>query len=491
MDISYITHARLGNTGSGSVTCQALWMRGRLIVISAFILMLLFEPSVAAPNLVNNPSFELRTSCPNNLSQIALATPWSGFGVQDTPDYYNLCATSGSGVGLPSNTFGNETARTGQAYSGFIARPSNPAREYLRTTLSFPLVAGVAYEVSFYVSLSDASQWAMDKIGAYLSVGPAPASNGYILGVTPQVLSPAGNYINNKNGWTLVSGTYIAAGGEDHLTIGNFANDSSTNLITGLGGWYPGSYYYVDDVAVEELENQQGCATVEAKPAVCNTAGSGYTYTFNVTNNSGKDVDQILLTPNPSGNMSLSQQIFKVTPFHHGDTTTLTVNIGDLKAGSKHCFFVTLMTKEGSCCSVQVCPSLPDCCATVTSEFKCGPKGSYTGTLTIVNTSPNQIQSIYLYPPGGVTMSQTYFAISLAPGQSFTTPPITIQGAKSGELCFRISLHTADMKECCVVEQCISLAECGFHPLVKRSQDDQVFATVDHIIEVDDPDANN
>lgn len=136
---------------------------------------------------------------------------------------------------------------------------------------------------------------------------------------------------------------------------------------------------------------------VEAKPAVYNTAGSGYTYTFNVTNNCGKDVDQILLTPDLSGNMSLSRQIFNVTPFHHGDTTTMTVNIGDLKAGSKHCFFVTLMAQKGSCCTVQVCPSLPDCCATVTSEFECSPKGSYTGTLTIVNTSPNPIQSIYLF----------------------------------------------------------------------------------------------
>jgi len=113
---------------------------------------------------------------------------------------------------------------------------------------------------------------------------------------------------------------------------------------------------------------------------------------------------------------------------------------------------------------VEVCPILPDCCATATGEFGCDPRGGYRGTFTIVNTSPNTIKNIYLYPPVGVTMSQTYFAVSLAPGQSFTTPVISITGAKPGRFCFRVSMHTEDMKECCEVEVCIVLPECGKQP---------------------------
>jgi hypothetical protein len=204
-----------------------------------------------------------------------------------------------------------------------------------------------------------------------------------------------------------------------------------------------------------------GCATIAPPAAICKRDGSGYTYTFSVTNNSGKDVEHILLTPKGSG-FTLSQQVVE-TPLHPGQSTTITVDIGNIKPGTKPCFYVTLMTKDGPCCTVEVCPVLPDCCAIATGKFACDPKGSYTGTFTIVNTSPNTIKNIYLYPPAGVTMSQTYFAVTLAPGQSFTTPVITIKGAKPGRFCFRVSMHTENMKDCCSVEVCIVLPECGIH----------------------------
>jgi len=434
----------------------------RLVVLAA-MMTLLVEGAVAAPNLIPNPSFEINSSCPTGLSssQIAGVTIWTA-PTTGSPDYFHVCAVSSTGVSIPVNTFGNQPARTGTAYAGFILRPQNQYREYLETPLSAPLTAGTVYNVSFYVSLSDASQWAIDKIGAYLSVGSVgPVNNGDVLTLVPQVVNPSGNFITNKSDWTLVSGTYVAVGGEDHLVIGNFSDDSASTTITGLGGFYPGSYYYVDDVSVEKADKQGECVQVEGREAVCKTDGSGYTYTFSVTNNSGKDVEHILLTPG-GGGLTLSQQVFD-TPLHPGQSTTITVNLGNVKPGSESCFFLTLMTKDGPCCTVKVCPVLPDCCATAKGEFKCDAKGGYTGTFSIVNTSPNTIKNIYLYPPAGVTLSQTYFAVTLAPGQSFTTPVITIKGAKPGRLCFRVSMHTEGMKDCCEVEFCIVLPECGIH----------------------------
>jgi hypothetical protein len=81
--------------------------------------------------------------------------------------------------------------------------------------------------------------------------------------------------------------------------------------------------------------------------------------------------------------------------------------------------------------------------------------------LSIINSSPNTIQNIYLHPPSGVTMTPSYFAVSLAPGGTFQTPPITITGTQPGNLNFHISLHTADMKECCSIDQRVTLPECG------------------------------
>ena len=104
---------------------------------------------------------------------------------------------------------------------------------------------------------------------------------------------------------------------------------------------------------------------------------------------------------------------------------------------------------------------LPDCCAVATNvSVKCNPNGSYSYVLSIVNTSPNTIQHIYLYPPAGVTMTPSYFAVSLAPGATFQTPPITITGAHGGSFCFRLSLHTEGMKECCSGDQCVTLPDC-------------------------------
>jgi len=325
----------------------------------------------------------------------------------------------------------------------------------------------------------------------------SPDSTGVALFLSPACCSPVGKIIgqkvedlncNGKNenepglsGWT--------------ITATNTGSGASVTAITDANGFYyfnslpPGTYIVSESNQVGWSQSMPGgggtysvtlaagqvvvrdfanckkrevkeCAVVVGREAVCKTDGSGsYTYTFNVTNTSGQDTDQILLTP--SGGLALSNQVFNI-PLQNGQSTTITVDIGNVKPG-EHCFFVTLMTKEGPCCTVKVCPVLPECCATATGRFECDSKGAYTGTFSIVNTSPNTIKNIYLYPPTGVVMSQTYFAVTLLPGQSFTTPVITIKGAAPGEFCFRISMHTEDMKACCVVKQCIRLPECRIH----------------------------
>jgi hypothetical protein len=222
-----------------------------LVAVLTPMMMLLLVPVVAAQNLVPNPSFEIMLTCPTGVSQISLATPWTP-GNMFPPDYFHSC-TSSSAVSVPANSFGNEAARTGQAYAGFYARLPT-YREYVQVPLTSPLVAGVTYQISFYLSLSDVSGWAIDKVGAYLSAGPAPPSPSYFIGVTPQVVNPTGSHISAKNGWTLISGTYVALGGEDHLTIGNFADDLSTPPLTlPVGNNF--SYYYIDDVSVANLSN--------------------------------------------------------------------------------------------------------------------------------------------------------------------------------------------------------------------------------------------
>jgi uncharacterized repeat protein (TIGR01451 family) len=251
---------------------------------------------------------------------------------------------------------------------------------------------------------------------------------------------------------------------------------------TGECGVYPNDKSNFSNVVNVDVSNINqhldvvGCSTppppttnsceVKTKDIACKADGTGgYLYTFTVTNNTGLPVTNLLVTPPSNSNFSITPQMPPLPNgvLPNGQSATLTVTITGGKPGQKVCFTVTLMTKDGPCCTVEVCTALPDCCATaIEGKLKCDQNGSYTYLLSIVNTSPNTVKHIYLYPPTGVTMTPSYFSVSLSPGATFQMP-VTITGAKPGKLCFRISLHTEGMKECCSIEQCISLPECSGH----------------------------
>ncbi|MEP7028346.1 MAG: hypothetical protein ABI960_07115 [Candidatus Eisenbacteria bacterium] len=213
--------------------------------------VLLFAPrSAPAANLVPNPGFESYASCPTGFSQLFQATPWFDANT-GTCDAYNACSPGGfPSVNVPANTFGFQAAHGGVGYGGLLVRNFNDYHEYLEAPLTSPLVAASSYAVEFWVSLSDTSNGAVDRLGAYLSTGPVNFGANTTLVLTPQVESPGGTYLDDTNNWMLVTGTYVAAGGEDHIVIGNFHDDANTSVEPMPGG-YPGINYYVDDVRVE------------------------------------------------------------------------------------------------------------------------------------------------------------------------------------------------------------------------------------------------
>lgn len=224
---------------------------------------LLIAPRPAdAVNLVPNNSFESYVSCPTSFGQIYQAAPWDA-PTTGTSDYMNACApVSFPSVNVPQNQQGFQAALTGVGYAGIIPFSAAPDyREYVQAPLSSPLVASTPYLVRFYVSLADSSMIAIDRLGAYLSVGPVgPVPNYAPLAVTPQVESPANVPLANSSGWTLVSGVVIASGGENHIVIGSFHDDASTSTVPGPGTWPGGAYYYIDDVSVElVLPTEQAC----------------------------------------------------------------------------------------------------------------------------------------------------------------------------------------------------------------------------------------
>lgn len=198
------------------------------------------------------------------------------------------------------------------------------------------------------------------------------------------------------------------------------------------------------------------------KEISCLADGSGgYLYLFSVTNNTGHLVTDILLTPPAGSNFTLSQQHFTPTGgLANGASITLQLTIYGGQPGQEACFDVTLMSEKGECCTTRVCPVLPDCCGVVRDDsIECNKDGTYSYTLTIVNTGANTIENVYLYSTGGATMTPGYFPASLKPGDKLTIK-VMIKGAKPGKFCFRVSMHTANMKDCCSITHCIVLPDC-------------------------------
>lgn len=207
-----------------------------------------------AQNLVPNPSFENYTACPTFASQLNLAAPWFN-PTLGTPEYFNACVLYSDWVSVPAQpTGGFQYARTGDGYAGFYVYRTNIAnmREYLETPLTEPLEAGQCYYFEMYVNQPNDHELASDGVGVYFSAGPVTANQVNPLPYTAHISNPSGNIISDTLAWTRVSGYYTAAGGEDHLTIGNFRNDANTSQISvNPGVWYTGSaYFLVDDISL-------------------------------------------------------------------------------------------------------------------------------------------------------------------------------------------------------------------------------------------------
>lgn len=225
------------------------------------LLLILFCKYSFTQNLVPNPSFEDTIQCPAGTSSFNSSMNWISPTIA-SPDHFHSCNTSN--VGVPSNGFGWQTARTGNSYTGITTSDfvsSNEYREYIQCELISPLNAGQQYEVSFFVSLSEGSGKACDNIGAYLSSTQISSSSNLTLLYSPQITSPINDPITSKTEWTEITGTFIATGGEKYITIGVFTTNANTNWVNVSGGWLFEPYYYIDDVSVFKVDTNMNDTT--------------------------------------------------------------------------------------------------------------------------------------------------------------------------------------------------------------------------------------
>jgi gliding motility-associated-like protein len=221
-----------------------------------FIALLLFSQYAQTQNIVPNPSFEILDPgvCPTGNGQIYNTTGWYS-PTNNGAELYTACHNGNFGV--PINNLGVQAALTDSCYAGFFAYRPSDKRSYIAIKLAEPLTPGKSYCGGFNVSLADLSYIAVNNIGMYFSADSIFSNTSSNLGFTPQI-EHNGGFIDDKNNWTNISGSFTATETYEWLIIGNFYDNANTDTLTlpgGVGTLSQRAYYYVEDVSLLALED--------------------------------------------------------------------------------------------------------------------------------------------------------------------------------------------------------------------------------------------
>ena len=171
-------------------------------------------------------------------------------------------------VNIPNNIYGEQEAADGVCYAGLRAYSKDPKlkRTYYEVALTTELEKNQLYCVSFDISLSDLSRYAVNGIGAVLSDRKVEQGNTGLLVRTPDVAHKTDKVMSLIDGWETVCGTYIGTGEEEFMIIGGFHSDKDIEdekikKPSNIPGTQVGhAYYYLDNVKVTPIEAKSQCA---------------------------------------------------------------------------------------------------------------------------------------------------------------------------------------------------------------------------------------
>lgn len=236
-------------------------------------------------NLVINPGFEQYTRCRDSVGTTNPSFAVTNIGSYIVNGIYSLgtgapgwlCPTFGiSAHVLPCNSY-EVIRQLGSSYNGwFLPHTGNGygmitmynidgGRSYVQGQLTSPLRAGCTYRVSCWLRVPFGRQGfnlqvpapvASDNLAGYFtSARFGTNTSAPLLGRQPQAtLLPPGQVVADTLNYHYLSSTFVAQGGEQFFTLGNFQPDAATTLRL-LRPWpaSPWAVYAIDDVAVEAV----------------------------------------------------------------------------------------------------------------------------------------------------------------------------------------------------------------------------------------------
>ena len=230
------------------------------------LVLILFYSLSAAQNLVPNPSFEsFNISCSNS-------TPGGGGLVNwYTPDLYprisysysNSCSIN-TCCGVPSNGNGKnyQEPHSGVAYVAlayyFPGNNNNSLRAYMQVKLKSKLNTNQCYYIEYYVSRLEFYKLVHNNLSLLVSDTAIISDSSKYISAIPQIQQYGNPIITDTLNWVRIGGVYTAHGGEQYITIGNFADDAHTDTLHfPTPGVLFESGYYIDDVSVIPLYSMQ------------------------------------------------------------------------------------------------------------------------------------------------------------------------------------------------------------------------------------------
>ena len=210
-------------------------------------------------NLVYNPSFEEYIKIPKRLSQtfahFNYATKYWTSPTGGSPDLYH--SDIPLYMGWKKKGFGLQKARTGKVMAGITIygdpKQKTHTREYLHIKLKEPLQANQKYYAEFW-TMRFAGGLKSGNLGVYVSSDRLETKEHLVLKPKPFVNEK--NIINQDSlKWVKVSGYFTPDAAVQYLTIGNFFEDSLTQVATERKHRLPFAYYYIDDVLIKKVED--------------------------------------------------------------------------------------------------------------------------------------------------------------------------------------------------------------------------------------------
>ncbi len=225
-------------------------------------LCMIWSCSSMAQNLVPNYSFE---DTARRVTPLFIPAEWINASNEGF-NYFTPFNSVNNNWTSPSNVLGYQQAKTGNAYIGILMYHLYTSyrigtREYAQAKLSKPLIQDSTYCLQLFVSLGDSTRFASrNQLGVHFSNNAYSINTFQSLPYTPQIIVSPNNYIQDKINWIEFNFQYMAHGGEEYITLGNF-NDTTYIDTLFVGGGdstninFLNTYYYIDDVWLSHCDS--------------------------------------------------------------------------------------------------------------------------------------------------------------------------------------------------------------------------------------------